>query len=90
MGISGTNLIQLISCFCVCVVAVNGGFGAWTEWTGCTVTCNGGNQTRTRACDNPAPAHGGADCTGEKEETQECSTNKCPGKLSLKMNRCYM
>lgn len=50
---------------------VNGG---WSDWSGCSVACGGG--TQSRACTNPAPSCGGADCAGDS--TQECNTQACP------------
>lgn len=49
---------------------VNGG---WTAWSACSASCNGG--TRTRSCNNPAPAFGGAPCSGADSEA--CNTQAC-------------
>ena len=50
-----------------CYISVNGGWGDWSDYGGCTGNCGTGAQTRTRVCDNPIPQHGGADCLGEPE-----------------------
>ena len=50
--------------------------GGWSDWGGCSKTCGTGTQART--CTNPAPANGGADCSGES--TLACNTDPCPGK----------
>ena len=50
----------------------------WTAWSACSVTCGGGNQSRARSCDNPAPLGSGAKCPGLKLETQDCSKEECP------------
>ncbi|KAH3776460.1 hypothetical protein DPMN_177885 [Dreissena polymorpha] len=59
------------------IVPVDGQWGTWTSWSLCTHHCN---QTRTRACNNPAPLHFGSDCPGLTTQTQECNTYLCGGK----------
>ena len=57
---------------------INGKFGEWSDYSKCSETCGGGIQNRTRKCDNPAPANGGADCVGKRTETHKCSIKPCP------------
>merc|ERR1712061_145242 len=57
---------------------VDGGFSDWDEWTPCTAECGGGDQTRSRRCDNPAPQFGGLDCVGDFTECQRCNLDPCP------------
>lgn len=45
--------------------------GGWSEW-GAWSECMNGKSTRNRVCDNPSPAHGGKDCEGEEQQSQEC------------------
>src|SRR3989344_2317176 len=61
------------------VAPINGGWGDWSNWSACSVTACGssGTQTRTRTCTNPAPANGGANCSGPSFEFQACSTAAC-------------
>ncbi|KAI8514078.1 hypothetical protein Bbelb_084020 [Branchiostoma belcheri] len=53
---------------------VDGGWTDWGPWSGCSVTCGVGTETRDRTCTNPAPENGGTDCSGPLQETQECDT----------------
>src|SRR5690606_9418362 len=44
--------------------------GGWSSWGPCSESCQ-----QSRSCTNPAPAHGGADCTGES--TRDCTGGSC-------------
>lgn len=61
--------------------SVDGGYSPFTNWSDCTETCGGGEQTRTRTCTNPEPQLGGKDCSsfGPDFEKRKCNTQKCPG-----------
>jgi hypothetical protein len=56
----------------------DGNWGAWSLVSSCSVSCNGGTQTRTRSCDNPLPVNLGKNCYGESTETTACSESPCP------------
>ena len=58
-------------------VGVDGGWGRWSDWSVCSVTCGDGLRSRTRECDDPAPMHGGKDCSGGSFETEVCVTRRC-------------
>ena len=65
------------------LLLVNGGWSEWRDWEVCPVSCGGGDQSRTRVCDNPKPEHGGVDCTTDgstNTETQRCQENPCASK----------
>ncbi|CAE8589234.1 unnamed protein product, partial [Polarella glacialis] len=52
-------------------------WGSWSEWSGCSCSCDGGQQTRTRHIAR-APHNGGAPCeAGDKEQIQPCNTQTC-------------
>ncbi|XP_066915971.1 coadhesin-like [Clytia hemisphaerica] len=57
---------------------VNGSWSRWEAWSSCSVTCGEGSQTRQRFCDNPTPAHGGNNCTGDSDEILSCYEDPCP------------
>ncbi|XP_067022316.1 A disintegrin and metalloproteinase with thrombospondin motifs adt-1-like isoform X5 [Acropora muricata] len=57
---------------------VDGNWAEWRPWRPCSVTCGGGSQDRTRACANPRPAFGGANCEGKSKEYRQCNRNPCP------------
>ncbi|NWV74906.1 CO8B protein, partial [Dasyornis broadbenti] len=48
--------------------AINGNWGCWASWS----PCSGGQRTRRRQCDNPAPQDGGSSCSGLDSETVLC------------------
>ena len=57
---------------------IGGKFGKCSDYSKCSQPCGGGIQSRTRKCDSPVPANGGADCVGNKTQTRECSIKPCP------------
>ncbi|XP_071100024.1 SCO-spondin-like isoform X1 [Haliotis cracherodii] len=64
---------------------VNGGYNQWTPWSDppCGVTCGTTatkSVTRTRQCNNPTPAFGGASCVEPAFDTKttNCRLSNCP------------
>eukprot|EP00930_Biecheleria_cincta_P073322 TRINITY_DN6062_c0_g2_i1.p1 TRINITY_DN6062_c0_g2~~TRINITY_DN6062_c0_g2_i1.p1 ORF type:complete len:1830 (-),score=240.41 TRINITY_DN6062_c0_g2_i1:94-5583(-) len=52
-------------------------WGEWSPWSGCSCSCDGGQQTRTRHIAR-APRNGGLPCQeGHKEEIQSCNNQPC-------------
>ncbi|KAL3870958.1 hypothetical protein ACJMK2_038983 [Sinanodonta woodiana] len=73
---------------------VDGQWGAWSNWSDCSVTCDLGVRTRTRLCDRPTPDNGGLSCFGEGLEAEPCNETTCPvcPEISPPANgsiRCY-
>ena len=58
---------------------VHGGYDDWSDWGTCSETCGEGQKTRSRSCNNPAPAHGGGDCDGAATESDTCNDGPCAG-----------
>ena len=56
-----------------------GAWSNWGEWSACTVTCGLGQHFRDRACSDPSPAYGGADCFGSGSEILHCYKGPCTG-----------
>ena len=48
------------------------------EWTSCSKTCGGGQQSRSRAIKVEAE-NGGKECTGSVTDTKLCNTQECIG-----------
>ena len=78
----------IIRYFLLVFTLVHGNWGEWTHYTECSVTCGGGEQSRTRFCSNPSSGHGGNDCLlsggngtrgTEETESQSCNEQACPG-----------
>uniref|UniRef100_UPI000EF4EB44 coadhesin-like n=1 Tax=Ciona intestinalis TaxID=7719 RepID=UPI000EF4EB44 len=49
----------------------------WTEFNSCSVSCGGGNQTRSRSVAVSALC-GGNSCAGDPTDTRVCNTECCP------------
>ncbi|XP_071897600.1 complement component C8 beta chain isoform X1 [Anas platyrhynchos] len=80
---NGTPFMKGTECECLCPVgyrgtaceitnrrdtAINGNWGCWASWS----PCSGGQRTRKRQCNNPAPQNGGSSCSGPDAETVNC------------------
>ncbi|XP_066064992.1 properdin-like [Chamaea fasciata] len=58
---------------------VHGAWGAWSAATPCPVTCGLGGVVERRACDAPAPNHGGRGCAGPERRRGLCGPrDPCP------------
>ena len=57
----------------------NGRWSEWGAWSTCSTTCGNGKWTRSRSCDNPAPANGRLHCPENKYDTAQCVKTTCPG-----------
>ena len=68
---------------------VPGNWSTWSDWSSCSETCGYGTRVRTRSCNNPAPAHGGATCQGDAINTDACFVRPCPRKLILSQEVLY-
>ena len=67
-------------------VPADGGWSDWNGWGECSQSCDGGTQTRTRACTSPPPDPEGAPCLGEVNQTQACNIETCPGRQYILYN----
>ena len=53
--------------------------GPWSEWSDCSLTCNGGERSRRRICGlDPTSKSKDNPCKAPLKETEKCNTEKCP------------
>ena len=59
---------------------VDGGYTVWGNFTSCTLSCGNGTKYRIRHCTNPAPQHGGKNCSlqGPSLDVKTCNVHPCP------------
>ena len=65
------------------ILTVDGGWGTWSPYGDCSVTCENGTRTRTRQCDNPPAKRGGSTCPAESAQYKNCSLSMCPSKFQF-------
>jgi len=66
---------------CLLLLSVDCKWKAWSDWSGCSEVCGGGNQSRIR--DMSVEKYGGRPCKGSPVEIRDCNTHFCPGKGSV-------
>ncbi|XP_049592123.1 adhesion G protein-coupled receptor B3 isoform X3 [Syngnathus scovelli] len=59
----------------------NGQWNPWGPWSGCSKSCDGGWQRRTRVCQGAATS--GHQCDGNREEVRKCSDQRCPAPYEI-------
>uniref|UniRef100_A0A3B4ZG32 Uncharacterized protein n=1 Tax=Stegastes partitus TaxID=144197 RepID=A0A3B4ZG32_9TELE len=55
---------------------------AWSQWSVCSVSCGGGQQSRSRFCSSPP-------CSGPSRQSKTCNTHVCLGELNYTLNQLY-
>ena len=58
---------------------MDGSWSEWSPWNATCSSCGSGVKTRYRFCTNPSPLHGGSNCSGQSQETEDCNLPPCPG-----------
>ena len=83
---SVTNHVYFLSiatdsghCFFFFFPAIDGNYTSWSDWSECSATCGGGQQSRLRTCTSPPPKHGGRNCSelGSAVDSQICNPDPC-------------
>ncbi|XP_063299041.1 adhesion G protein-coupled receptor B3 isoform X4 [Pelobates fuscus] len=59
----------------------NGQWNQWGHWSGCSRSCDGGWEKRTRTCQGAATA--GHQCEGSGEDTRRCNEQRCPAPYEI-------
>ncbi|XP_010142469.1 PREDICTED: A disintegrin and metalloproteinase with thrombospondin motifs 7-like, partial [Buceros rhinoceros silvestris] len=69
--------------------AIDGGWGSWSSWAGCSRSCGAGVQSAERQCSSPTPKYGGRYCLGERKRFRICNIRPCPrDKPSFRQVQC--
>eukprot|EP00105_Crassostrea_gigas_P023961 XP_011444035.1 PREDICTED: SCO-spondin isoform X3 [Crassostrea gigas] len=69
---------ETVSCTPTNACRVDGNWGSWGSYGACSVTCASGTKSRSRSCNNPAPAGGGSNCVGSSTSSATCTLSACP------------
>ena len=78
------TLFKAFMSWMVLLISVNGSWSQWSSWQPCSVTCGGGNRTRTRTCSYSAPKWNRQECSGTNTSTERCNLHECKGRCFLK------
>jgi len=78
----------IFSCSNLILLLVDGVWSDWSDWSECSLTCDGGVQTRSRNC--TPPQYNGKQCEGESKENQTCNHKRCPGMTQCCVYRLFL
>ncbi|KAA0183802.1 A disintegrin and metalloproteinase with thrombospondin motifs 15 [Fasciolopsis buskii] len=67
---------------------VNGNWGEWGPWSGCSRSCGGGVRFSERECNSPEPAHGGDFCHGTRTRMRSCAIHPCEKPINIRQELC--
>uniref|UniRef100_K1R8F1 Brain-specific angiogenesis inhibitor 1 n=1 Tax=Magallana gigas TaxID=29159 RepID=K1R8F1_MAGGI len=67
--------------------SIDGYLEDWSNWSTCSQTCSSGLRTRSRAC--IPPQYGGAPCSQNDRETQQCMLMPCPACYDVLGRDCF-
>ena len=60
------------------MILVDCQWGEFDDWSSCSKTCGNGTRWSNRVKTQKA-LHGGQECEGQSERSEQCNVNKCPG-----------
>ena len=70
-------------------VTADGQWSGWLATSICTQSCDGGQQSFARDCDEPSPKFGGKACPESDAKVDSCNTQPCPGALFCSSSRFF-
>ena len=73
------TIFELVRNMIYCDFSVDGEWGSWGSFGGCSATCGGGVMEKFRSCNSPPAQYGGKKCVGFSKYVKTCNTNHCPG-----------
>eukprot|EP00731_Ephydatia_muelleri_P026831 Em0018g931a len=82
------NGVQTRPCELVAKCPIDCQWTDWGNWSRCSVTCDGGTQTRSRQFLVSAQ-YGGKACVGDSVQTAACNSQPCPNPCKDRGNPCY-
>lgn len=71
VDIEKLNMVTIPSYYNQIFYLVDIGYGEWTQWSPCTVTCGEMAKIRTRDCVEEI-------CRGKSDDIRSCGLNPCP------------